>query len=60
VARLSAFWRAFGAQVELMDEKHHDLVLAVVSHLPHLIAYTIVGRSPTAHREAETAKAHRG
>jgi cyclohexadieny/prephenate dehydrogenase len=43
VARLSAFWRAFGAQVELMDEKHHDLVLAVVSHLPHLIAYTIVG-----------------
>jgi len=43
VARLSTFWRAFGAQVELMDEKHHDLVLAVVSHLPHLIAYTIVG-----------------
>jgi len=43
VAKLSAFWRAFGAQVELMDEKHHDLVLAVVSHLPHLIAYTIVG-----------------
>jgi cyclohexadieny/prephenate dehydrogenase len=43
VARLSAFWRAFGAQVELMDDKHHDLVLAVVSHLPHLIAYTIVG-----------------
>lgn len=43
VARLSAFWRAFGAQVELMEEKHHDLVLAVVSHLPHLIAYTIVG-----------------
>jgi cyclohexadieny/prephenate dehydrogenase len=32
-----------GAQVELMDDKHHDLVLAVVSHLPHLIAYTIVG-----------------
>ena len=43
VAKLSAFWRSFGAQVELMDEKHHDLVLAVVSHLPHLIAYTIVG-----------------
>jgi cyclohexadieny/prephenate dehydrogenase len=43
VAKLSAFWRAFGAQVELMDDKHHDLVLAVVSHLPHLIAYTIVG-----------------
>jgi len=43
VARLSSFWRAMGAQVELMDDKHHDLVLAVTSHLPHLIAYTIVG-----------------
>jgi len=43
VAKLSAFWCSFGAQVELMEEKHHDLVLAVVSHLPHLIAYTIVG-----------------
>ena len=43
VAKLSAFWRALGAQVELMDEKHHDLVLAVTSHLPHLIAYNIVG-----------------
>ncbi|HQR89970.1 MAG TPA: prephenate dehydrogenase/arogenate dehydrogenase family protein, partial [Caulobacter sp.] len=43
VAKLSSFWRSFGAQVELMDEKHHDLVMAVVSHLPHLIAYTIVG-----------------
>jgi len=43
VAKLSAFWRSFGAQVELMEEKHHDLVMAVVSHLPHLIAYTIVG-----------------
>jgi cyclohexadieny/prephenate dehydrogenase len=43
VARLSSFWRAIGANVELMDEKHHDLVLAVTSHLPHLIAYTIVG-----------------
>ena len=43
VERLSAFWRALGAQVELMDERHHDLVLAVTSHLPHLIAYNIVG-----------------
>ena len=41
--RLSAFWRALGANVELMDERHHDLVLAVTSHLPHLIAYNIVG-----------------
>ncbi|MHB8530346.1 MAG: prephenate/arogenate dehydrogenase family protein [Caulobacteraceae bacterium] len=43
VERLTAFWRALGAQVEIMDERHHDLVLAVTSHLPHLIAYNIVG-----------------
>ena len=43
VARLTAFWQALGAQVETMDERHHDLVLAVTSHLPHLIAYNIVG-----------------
>jgi cyclohexadieny/prephenate dehydrogenase len=43
VAQLSAFWEALGATVELMDAAHHDLVLAVTSHLPHLIAYTIVG-----------------
>ncbi|HEV7157175.1 MAG TPA: prephenate/arogenate dehydrogenase family protein [Caulobacteraceae bacterium] len=43
VARLTAFWEALGAHVEIMDERHHDLVLAVTSHLPHLIAYNIVG-----------------
>ncbi|WP_413154206.1 prephenate/arogenate dehydrogenase family protein [Bartonella sp. cb54] len=43
VAKLTAFWEACGARVETMDPKHHDLVLAVVSHLPHLIAYNIVG-----------------
>jgi len=43
VARLAGFWRALGAEVETMDAAHHDLVLAVTSHLPHLIAYTIVG-----------------
>ena len=43
VSALSAFWEALGAKVELMDAQHHDLVLAVTSHLPHLIAYTIVG-----------------
>jgi len=43
VARLSTFWRGCGAQVELMDRAHHDLVLAITSHLPHLIAYNIVG-----------------
>ena len=43
VDRLTAFWERMGAKVEIMDEKHHDLVLAVTSHLPHLIAYSIVG-----------------
>ncbi|TAK47702.1 MAG: prephenate/arogenate dehydrogenase family protein [Xanthobacteraceae bacterium] len=43
VERLAAFWRAMGADVEIMTAAHHDLVLAVTSHLPHLIAYTIVG-----------------
>jgi cyclohexadieny/prephenate dehydrogenase len=37
------FWRRIGADVERMAPDHHDLVLAVTSHLPHLIAYTIVG-----------------
>ena len=43
VARIRAFWEAMGANVEIMSAEHHDLVLAVTSHLPHLIAYNIVG-----------------
>ncbi|MBV5271380.1 MAG: prephenate/arogenate dehydrogenase family protein [Afipia sp.] len=43
VEKLAKFWRALGANVETMGADHHDLVLAVTSHLPHLIAYTIVG-----------------
>jgi cyclohexadieny/prephenate dehydrogenase len=43
VERLTEFWMRLGARVELMDAAHHDLVLAVTSHLPHLIAYNIVG-----------------
>ena len=43
VAALTQFWEALGARTELMSAAHHDLVLAVTSHLPHLIAYTIVG-----------------
>lgn len=41
--RLSAFWSAMGALVETMDTRHHDQVLAITSHIPHLIAYNIVG-----------------
>ncbi|MEZ5755780.1 MAG: prephenate/arogenate dehydrogenase family protein [Paracoccaceae bacterium] len=43
VARLRALCEAFGAKVDEMDAAHHDLVLAVTSHTPHLIAYTMVG-----------------
>ncbi len=43
VARVTTFWERLGSNVEIMDPAHHDLVLAITSHLPHLIAYTIVG-----------------
>ena len=43
VAKMAAFWRGCGAHVQVMDARHHDLVLAITSHLPHLIAYNIVG-----------------
>ena len=43
VDRLARLWRGMGANVDVMDADHHDLVLAVTSHTPHLIAYTMVG-----------------
>ena len=43
VQNLTAFWAAIGSQVTVMDPAHHDLVLATTSHVPHLIAYTLVG-----------------
>lgn len=43
VERVAELWRRTGAMVEVMDAAHHDQVLAITSHLPHLIAYTIVG-----------------
>ena len=42
-AKLKSLWEGMGAHVEFMDADHHDLVLAVTSHAPHLIAYTMVG-----------------
>jgi cyclohexadieny/prephenate dehydrogenase len=43
VERLKAFWEGMGAKVDCMTAEHHDLVFAIVSHVPHLIAYNIVG-----------------
>jgi cyclohexadieny/prephenate dehydrogenase len=43
VERIKAFWEKLGSNVEIMTARHHDLVLAVTSHVPHLIAYSIVG-----------------
>jgi cyclohexadieny/prephenate dehydrogenase len=43
ILRIEKFWRALGANTKRMDAEHHDLVCAVVSHTPHLIAYTMVG-----------------
>jgi cyclohexadieny/prephenate dehydrogenase len=52
VERVTAFWRGLGANVEMMSAEHHDLVLAITSHVPHLIAYNIVGTA--AHLETVT------
>ncbi|MEE8083759.1 MAG: prephenate/arogenate dehydrogenase family protein [Alphaproteobacteria bacterium] len=43
VTRVASLWRSVGSEVDTMDPHHHDMVLAITSHLPHLIAYTIVG-----------------
>ncbi len=42
VAKLTKFWQGLGSMVDVMDADHHDLVLAMTSHLPHLIAYNTV------------------
>tara|TARA_R100001129_G_scaffold180962_2_gene159623 strand:- start:461 stop:1384 length:924 start_codon:yes stop_codon:yes gene_type:complete len=43
IEKLKSFWEACGSHVEMMEKDHHDRVLAIVSHLPHIIAYNIVG-----------------
>ena len=43
IERVAELWRRTGSNIEYMDPDHHDQVLAITSHLPHLIAYTIVG-----------------
>lgn len=47
VEKVTALWEGCGARIEIMDPAHHDLVLGITSHLPHLIAYTIVGTADT-------------
>ncbi|MEO0398338.1 MAG: prephenate/arogenate dehydrogenase family protein [Pseudomonadota bacterium] len=58
VEKAVALWRAVGSRVEVMDARHHDLALAVTSHLPHLIAFTLVGAADDleAVTEAEIVK----
>ena len=53
-ARLAALWEGMGASVTTMDADHHDLVLAVTSHVPHLIAYTMVGVADDLRRVTDT------
>jgi cyclohexadieny/prephenate dehydrogenase len=54
LARLRDLWEKLGANVDEMDAEHHDLVLAVTSHAPHLIAYTMVGVADDLRRVTET------
>ena len=58
VEKVSALWRRAGGLVDVMDAEHHDKVLAITSHLPHLIAYTIVGTATDLenHLRAEVIK----
>jgi cyclohexadieny/prephenate dehydrogenase len=53
LSKLKQFWEACGSQVEVMDAAHHDLVLAMTSHVPHLIAYNIVGTAHDLEKVAE-------
>ncbi len=58
VDKIEALWKAIGSDVVRMDAEHHDLALAVTSHLPHLIAYTLVGAADDVENvnEAEVVK----
>jgi cyclohexadieny/prephenate dehydrogenase len=58
VERVRNFWRSLGSNVEVMDAKHHDMVLAITSHVPHLVAYNIVGTVADleAHTQSEVIK----
>lgn len=54
VAKVTAFWSGLGSQVETMTPEHHDIVLAITSHIPHLIAYNIVGTAADLEKVTES------
>ncbi|MCE1235599.1 MAG: prephenate/arogenate dehydrogenase family protein [Hyphomicrobiales bacterium] len=54
VEALVAFWRGLGSKVETMTPEHHDMVLAITSHIPHLIAYNIVGTAADLEKVSES------
>ncbi|MBI1326753.1 MAG: prephenate/arogenate dehydrogenase family protein [Alphaproteobacteria bacterium] len=54
IEKLRSFWEVAGAKVEVMTPEHHDMVLAITSHLPHLIAYTIVGTATSLETELQS------
>ena len=54
VSRLQAFWQGLGSEVEVMTPEHHDMVLAITSHVPHLIAYNIVNTAAHLGRVTES------
>jgi len=60
VAKVVEMWQKVGSIVEIMDADHHDRVLAITSHLPHLIAYTIVGTASDLEEHLQRESAHNG
>ncbi len=54
VDKVAALWGGCGSLVEIMEASHHDKVLAITSHLPHLIAYTIVGTASDLEDDAQS------
>jgi cyclohexadieny/prephenate dehydrogenase len=54
VDKVAALWRGCGSEIEVMDAQHHDKVLGITSHLPHLIAYTIVGTAANLEEDAQS------
>jgi cyclohexadieny/prephenate dehydrogenase len=54
VQKVTALWRALGSEIEIMTPEHHDLVLAITSHVPHLIAYNIVGTAADLEKVTES------